>query len=335
MDSVTHVVLGGCVGEALAGRKIGAKAIVLGAAAQSLPDIDFIASFWLDPAQDIVAHRGITHSILFVLVAGTGLGLLAHRYLPNRLAVGRWIAFFTIQIAIHIFIDAFNAYGVAWFAPFSPLRISFNSLFVADPFLTIPIVVAFVFLLLSKSNDYRRTWAIRLSLIWCVLYPSYGILNKLSLDSRLEQSFAKLGVPVKQYFTTPTPLNIWLWYIVANTENGSYIGYHSVFDTNESITYEFFPRNDSLLKPFEGRDDLRYLLQFSQGFYTVDAWKDTVALNDLRFGQMLGWRNRRGRFVFHYYLSHPEENQLLVQRGRFTGWNTKEVLEFIIRIRGN
>lgn len=335
MDSITHVVLGGCVGEALAGKKIGTKAIVLGAAAQSLPDIDFIASFWLDPAHDIVAHRGLTHSFLFVAVASSVLGLLAHRFLPNRMAQQRWIGFFALQIFIHIFIDAFNAYGVAWFEPFSSVRVSFNSLFVADPFLTLPMVVAFAFLLLTKANDLRRVWAVRLALAWCVVYPCYGVVNKLSVNSRLKQSFPELGVPVTQYFTTPTPLNTWLWYVVANTEGGSYVGYHSVFDAKDSITYEFFPRNDSLLKPYEGRDDLRYLREFSQGFYTADRWKDTVAFNDLRFGQMLGWRNRRGRFVFHYYLSHPTENEFLVQRGRFTGWNTREVVEFVRRIRGN
>ena len=33
-----------------------------------LPDIDFVASFWLDTAHDVWAHRGLTHSFLFIVV---------------------------------------------------------------------------------------------------------------------------------------------------------------------------------------------------------------------------------------------------------------------------
>ncbi|HEY6901521.1 MAG TPA: metal-dependent hydrolase, partial [Puia sp.] len=65
MDSITHIVLGATVGEALAGRKLGKRAMLLGAIANSFPDIDFIGSFWMGTARDVWTHRGITHSILF------------------------------------------------------------------------------------------------------------------------------------------------------------------------------------------------------------------------------------------------------------------------------
>ncbi len=38
-------------------------------------------------------------------------------------------------IFFHIFVDAFNNYGVGWFEPFSKTRITFNTIYVADPFL--------------------------------------------------------------------------------------------------------------------------------------------------------------------------------------------------------
>jgi membrane-bound metal-dependent hydrolase YbcI (DUF457 family) len=40
----------------------------LGAVAQSVPDIDFIASFWTSTSENLLAHRGFTHSILFTLL---------------------------------------------------------------------------------------------------------------------------------------------------------------------------------------------------------------------------------------------------------------------------
>ncbi|HZE85535.1 MAG TPA: metal-dependent hydrolase, partial [Puia sp.] len=79
MDSLTHIVLGAIIGEAVAGRRLGKKAMLLGAVAQSIPDIDFVASSWLDTSRDVLAHRGITHSFLFVALMGTALAFLARR----------------------------------------------------------------------------------------------------------------------------------------------------------------------------------------------------------------------------------------------------------------
>ncbi|MCP2937538.1 hypothetical protein NK983_33070, partial [Salmonella enterica subsp. enterica serovar Typhimurium] len=67
----------------------------------------------------------------------------------------------------------------------------------------------------------------------------------------------------------------------------------------------------------------------------VEKWNDTLVFNDLRFGQIIGWENKRGRFVFHYYLQHPEDNELVVQQGRFAGWNRQTFFSMLRRIRGN
>ena len=65
MDSLTHIALGACVGEAFFERGFGKKAMLWGALAQSVPDIDFVASFWMPTAENLLAHRGFTHSLLF------------------------------------------------------------------------------------------------------------------------------------------------------------------------------------------------------------------------------------------------------------------------------
>ena len=76
MDSITHIALGACMGEAFAGKQLGRKAMLWGALAQSIPDIDFLASFWMDTASNLLAHRGFTHSFLFCLISGLILALL-------------------------------------------------------------------------------------------------------------------------------------------------------------------------------------------------------------------------------------------------------------------
>lgn len=68
MDSLTHIVLGAAVGELMAGKKLGKRSWLAGAFFQTVPDFDFIAGIWCTPAEDLLAHRGFTHSFLFIIL---------------------------------------------------------------------------------------------------------------------------------------------------------------------------------------------------------------------------------------------------------------------------
>jgi inner membrane protein len=335
MDSITHIVLGAAIGELMAGRKLGKKAMLVGAIAQSLPDIDVVASFWLDTSRDLWAHRGITHSLLFVLLISPLLGFVARRiYRSTAMTMRDWCLFFGLQLFVHIFIDAFNAYGTRWFEPFNSYPVSFNVLFVADPFYSCWLAVAFLALLiLKKGVPARRVWA-RLGLLVSSAYLCYCLGNKWLIDTRVQKDLRRQSVHYTRYFTTPTLFNNWLWYVVAEDSNGYHIGYRSVFD-HQPVSFRWMPRNDSLLEPFRLRGDVSYLLRFAGGYYTMEHWQDTIVFNVLRFGEIKGWEDPQARFVFHYFLQYPAENKLVVQRGRFAGWDRQTVLAFVRRIEGN
>ena len=68
------------MGEALAGKKLGKRAMFLGALAQSIPDIDFVTAFWNSTSENLLAHRGFTHSLLFGILATVSFALLADHY---------------------------------------------------------------------------------------------------------------------------------------------------------------------------------------------------------------------------------------------------------------
>jgi inner membrane protein len=335
LDTLTHIAVGGCIGEMIAGRHLGRKALWFGAALQSLPDIDFVASFWLDPVSDLLAHRGFTHSFLFAAMAAPLLAYFAWRAHPRiGIPLNRWTWFFSIEIVIHLFLDAFNAYGTGWFEPFSHARISFNALFVADPFFSIFPIIAFVALLFTHKTHYTRKWWIAISMTVMIVYLSMSVVNKLIVDHRVQRFAQAQGINYRRHFTTPTPMNTLLWFAVMETDSGFYLGYRSLFDTKPDMTFKYFPRNPAMLEPFKNTRDVIKLRRFSQGFYTVEQWSDTLVFNDLRFGQMIGWEDISARFVFHYFLNIPEGNPLVVQRGRFTGWNRKAVRSLVNRIKG-
>lgn len=335
MDSLTHLALGACIGELIAGKSLGKKALLIGAVAQSIPDIDFLASFWNSPASDLLAHRGFTHSFLFIIITAYPLAIIAARWqwLP-RMSVRHWTWFLLLELFVHIFLDAFNAYGTAWFEPFSHYRVAFHALFVADPLFSASLGIGALLLILFPSTHLsRKKWA-RNAILISTLYLGYALMNKHLINNSVEDNLAHQQITFKRYFTTPTPGNIWLWNIVGEGDQGFYIGYRSIFDTTDFIPFQFFHKNDSLLDSVEGHEEIQHLKRFADGYYVVSTYDDQLVFNDLRFGQMLGWENPTAPFVFYYYLNQPDDNELLIQRGRFARWNNESAISFLKRIAG-
>ena len=335
MDSLTHIAIGACAGECMAGKRLGRKAMLWGALAHSLPDIDFIAGIWNDPAEDLLAHRGFTHSIVFAFIA-MYLLVQAHArlhpgaYPQRRSAYG----FFGLLVFLHLLLDGFNVYGTGWFEPFSHVRVAFNWLFVADPFFSVgPGIALFLLLVLRRQHP----WRIRISqvgLIACLLYLGYAGSNKMQIDRDVRSEIRRRNWSDSAYFTTPAPLNTWLWYAVVNRPDGAYITHRSLYDRCDTMRFKFFPRRDTLLYSLFGHEPLQHLIRFSQGYYTVEQRNDSLIFSDLRFGQRQGWNDPAAPFVFYYYLSHPEDNELVIQRGRFQGWGLSALQRLWERIGG-
>jgi inner membrane protein len=86
MDSLTQATLGAAVGHAVLGKKMGNKAIVIGAFAGTIPDLDIISQLFIaDEIYGLVYHRGLSHSIFFTLVASPIFAWLSLRYYRSGL----------------------------------------------------------------------------------------------------------------------------------------------------------------------------------------------------------------------------------------------------------
>lgn len=79
MDSLTQIVLGAAVGEAVLGRKVGNRAMLWGGIAGTIPDLDVFANMASDPLSSLAYHRAFTHSFAFGVLASPILGYLIHR----------------------------------------------------------------------------------------------------------------------------------------------------------------------------------------------------------------------------------------------------------------
>lgn len=335
MDTLTHIALGACIGELFTDKQFGKKAMFWGALAQSIPDVDFVSALWLDPTATLLAHRGFTHSIFFGILITFFLAVTAERFhRPHNISLKKWIFFLGTEIAVHLFIDGFNNYGIGWLEPFSNQRFSFHVLYVADPLFSIASGITCLLLLLKSSDHTKRIIWAKLGISITVVYLFYASINKLVIEADVKRLARKQHVYFDQFFTTPAPLNSWLHFVVLKKDSMFYVGYHSVFDKKDSLSLTPFIQHHAWLKEISDHKEVQDLQRFSQGYYTVDKRKDTIVFNDLRFGQEIGWYDPKESFAFHYYLNHPEDNHLVVQRGRFAKWNKETMQTLWLRIKG-
>lgn len=79
MDSISQIVLGAAVGEACLGRKIGNRAMLWGAVAGTIPDLDVIGNLWMSEIDSLAFHRGISHSLFFAFAFSFVIAWLVHK----------------------------------------------------------------------------------------------------------------------------------------------------------------------------------------------------------------------------------------------------------------
>ena len=335
MDTLTHIVVGACIGEAFFEKGFGKKAMVWGALAQSIPDIDFVSNLWLQAPDTLLAHRGFTHSILFTILIVPIFALTADKvHRPHNISFKKWNIFFLVELLFHLFLDAFNNYGIGWFEPFSHYRFSFNTLYVADPLFSIVPGIAFVALLLLNKHHLRRKFWWKIALFIPILYLGFCLINKNKIDNWVLLNIKRQNINAIDYFTTPAPLQNFLWYVVVADSNGYYVGYKSILEKNKKIKFNYFYKNDSLLSYTSDHEEVQKLKRFSMGYYTAEKSDNAIVFNDLRFGQAFGWVSSKNKFVFHYYINHPKSNELIIQRGRFSNWDWNAIKVFYYSVIG-
>ena len=100
MDSLTQIILGAAVGEAVLGRKIGNRAMVWGGIAGTLPDLDVLSGLVTDPMSALAYHRAFTHSLPFALLAAPLVAAVVYRIHGGRLGGLRATIFYPLAALV-------------------------------------------------------------------------------------------------------------------------------------------------------------------------------------------------------------------------------------------
>lgn len=308
MDSLTQIVLGAAVGEAVLGKKVGNRAMVWGGIAGTIPDLDVFVRFFTDPITATELHRGITHSIFFAIVMAPILGFLVQKIHQNRDASrAGWSWLFFWSLVTHPLLDAHTAWGTQLFWPFEE-RLAYNNIFVVDPLYTLPFLFFLVMAAFKKRSDPRRSrynnWGLYISSTYMLLTFVFKGISINAFESQLNTQ----NIEYIEMDTKPTPFNAILWNAQVETENGYLMGYYSLLDSKPVSFSHEFPKNHELLDPYKDQKVVKQLIKIAAGWYTVEKISDTeLMFYDLRFGQ-LGFDADNAPFVWQYSLEIDNGN---------------------------
>ncbi len=283
MDSLTQAVLGASIGGAIAPRGSRRKAVLVGAALGTLPDLDVFIDYG-GAVENFTFHRGFSHS-LFVLAPFSVLLWLALRrwWAPVREAPGRWLALISLALITHPLLDAHTAYGTQLFWPLDVHPTMWGTLFIIDPLYTLPLLIGVILMAVrplaaSSATVTRSALAISVAYIaWS--WVAYGIVK-----GNVDDALAEMNLNDAPAFISPTPFNTVLWRIVVMTDDGYLEGYDSLFVHEGSLQFDAYTSDTQSLEDASNVWAVSQLRWFSRDFLRVSVVDDQLVLADLRMG---------------------------------------------------
>ncbi len=314
MDSITQALLGAAVGEAILGKKLKNKAMVVGAIVGTIPDLDVLLSPFYNDLEKISIHRGLSHSLLFCLIGSVLLMLLFKKIKWTQVVTKwEWWLFSFLTLLTHVMLDAFTTYGTQLFLPFSDLRVSFDSINVVDPFYSVPLIIGLIMSATLKKLD--RNIPNSLGLIISSLYLVFTLGHKQHIESVFSLQLQKSEISHYDLLTVPVQFGNMVWYGAAKDAENLYLGKYSGLEKNE-IDFQVFPINDHLLDNLDVElvDRMKW---FANGFYTVAKDQDKVRIYNMQC-DMQGVRqygDYKAPTAFYFEIEQGADNEYLLTSG--------------------
>jgi inner membrane protein len=272
METITHLLVGACIGRAGLNRKT-AYATLAAVLAAEAPDLDELWSL-AGPVEGLKHHRGITHTFLAApVVAGVVVALvwLFGRWRETRRARGGgalklgarapapalhwgWLyATALIATLSHLLLDWTNNYGVRPFFPFNPRWYAGSFVFIAEPVLWAVLLLALIVPELlgladreigARRQAFRgRGWAIfaltAMVVLWGWRWAEHAQARALVDNLQITSA------PVERIAIEPYPINPFHWHAILETAEY----YQTAEIDTRTGEIDSDPRRDVIFKP--------------------------------------------------------------------------------------
>jgi inner membrane protein len=284
MDSLTQLTLGAAVGEAVAGRQFGRRAMLWGAVCGTFPDLDVFIPLG-DAVRDFTYHRSFSHSLfVLALLAPLFVWLILKLHPGTRDHRARWAWLVGLVFLTHVLLDCFTVYGTQIFWPFVTTPIGWSTVFIIDPLYTLPLLVGVLAILVWRSNPEKARRLNRAGLMLSALYLAWTVAAKLEVERTARDTLAELGLERAPLLTTPAPFNSLLWRVLVMTDTGYLEGFRSMLDGDAPLRFTAHASDSAVLRGLETDWTVNRLQWFTRGFYRVREVDDGVVISDLRMG---------------------------------------------------
>lgn len=301
MDNFTHTLTAVALSHAGLNRKTRFATLTVIAGA-NLPNIDVVT--WAQgTATYLHHHRGITHSLLGIVVIGVLTGLAAHawgkRASPDKRGLpvsAAWlVACGLVGTASHLLLDFTNAYGVRPFLPFSSRWVAWDIMFIIDPVLIlflvaglgVPALLRLISEEVGAGKPAYRTGSILALAAIVLIWGCRDVAHRRAVAQLDSVQFGQENP--RRIGAFPSPANPFSWTGVAETDSAFYVVAVSALDDHvQTSDAKVFrkpsesPALDAAMKTRTGGTFLDFA-RFPWG--QVQEFDDgyEVTLRDLRF----------------------------------------------------
>lgn len=285
MDSLSQIVLGAACVAAVAPAGERRKALVLGAALGTLPDLDVLPLLLVeDPIRFMTWHRTVTHS-LFVLPV---LALLLWSFARWHWAWSgtdrwRWLSGFELALITHPVLDAHTVYGTQLWWPMATPPVMWSTVFIIDPLYTLPLLVGCVCAWRWRTQARARR-ALLAGLLLSSSYLGWSWIAKQRVESALGPMLDRLGLLQAPLLTVPTAFNTLGWRVVVMQHDGYFEGFASALYPDRPITLTFHRHDPAFAKRFARLPAVQRMDWFTHGFIAIEQRATSAVLTDLRMG---------------------------------------------------
>ncbi len=221
MDSITQGLLGAAIAEAGFRRRLGGRAVLWGAACGIAPDLDMIATIggeW----NELVHHRGMSHSLVVLTVAAPILGALAY-YWPGKRQGTRlsWILLTWLALITHPLLDLCTSYGTQLLAPLSDRRFAIDAVSIVDLAYSLPLFAAVLRARWGRDRKKSGRFAAAM-LALTTAYLGLGYAQSQRAIAWAEEELAAQDFDAIEVRALPTLGNVFVYRALARDGAGRY-----------------------------------------------------------------------------------------------------------------
>ncbi len=329
MDPLTHIVAGAAIGELVLGKKIGNKAMIIGAIAGDFPDIDVILTTYLhDDLAEIIIHRSYTHALLTDFVVAFLLSLITFLSFRKKIPYLTWYLLWILGLLSHSILDSFTTYGTQLLLPFTDYRVGFNNLSIIDPLYTLPFLGVFIYSLTIKRSDERRVKWIKRSIYLSTTYLVLTFGSKFYAQQKFADQLNMQKISYTTLCTTPTIFNNVLWAGIAYNDSNLIVGEYALLQKHPVIEFVQYKRNLQLEDDFRSKE-LETMKWFSQGKYILQRKdENTLQMFIVKWGRSDFEKTKpEDAFIFYYELTKSEHGMKVTSiKPDFSDINFSEAL---------